>query len=170
MSEERVLHPEEIADTPFPGQASESFFDLPEVSGRGAFSPEADKAHTFPRRRMAVELLSRALNTRTRRILAEFEFTPSGALQIGQFVAGVSGDLRLSPNGILGRNKSGVITFAVDGTTGDAIFRGELRAGSIVTGLITVGNNTWVIDGDPDQPRILLYDPNGLVSIVLGSA
>ena len=67
-------------------------------------------------------------NTATKAILSDFSFGVSGALQIGTYVNGVSGDLRISPNGILARNSAGTTTFSIDGTTGNAIFSGSLSA------------------------------------------
>ncbi len=69
---------------------------------------------------MAVETIGSALNTKSKRILAEFQFADSGAIKVGKFAPGVSGDLRISPNGIVARNESGIITFSIDGTTGNA--------------------------------------------------
>lgn len=79
----------------------------------------------------------------------------------------MSGDIKISPSGIVARNTSGLTTFAIDGETGNATFAGELQSGSLITGQITVGNNTWIIDGDPDNPQIVLYN-DGIPEIVLG--
>ena len=80
----------------------------------------------------------------------------SGALQIGKYESGVSGDLRISPNGIVARNSSGMTTFALDGDTGSAVFMGEIQAGAIITGLVSVGNNNVVIDGE--NQRMIVND------------
>lgn len=65
-----------------------------------------------------------AINTATGTILGEFDFGESGALQIGTYSNGVSGDLKLSPAGILARNSAGATTFSIDGTTGVAVLAG----------------------------------------------
>ena len=65
-----------------------------------------------------------AINTALGTIIGEFNFTGSGALQIGEYVNGVSGDIRISPNGILGRDDTGATTFSINGTTGVAVLNG----------------------------------------------
>lgn len=162
----KVYTPVTIADIPFP---QEGAIDLGVSQSTGAsFSPQTTKDTPFPTKRTAVELLSTALNTRSKRILQEFQFTQSGALQIGTYEAGVSGDVRISPNGIVGRDTSGNTTFSLDATTGDAVFSGTIQAGAVIAGEVVVGNNTWVISGDPDNPRIILYSTSGVPVIVLG--
>lgn len=68
------------------------------------------------------------LNTSTKTILDAFTFGASGALQIGTYSFGVSGDVRISPNGIVGRNSANQTTFSIDGTTGNAAFTGTVNA------------------------------------------
>lgn len=129
----QVFEPEVIADNPFPGEVVQPT-GTEETSTGGIHTPTTTKPTMFPSKKIAVELIGEALNTRSRKILAEFEFTPSGALQIGKFENGVSGDLRISPNGITARDLAGLTTFALDGTTGDAVFKGTVRAGSFISG------------------------------------
>ena len=78
-----------------------------------------------------------ALNTSAKTILDSFTFGASGALQIGTYSAGVSGDLKISPTGILGRDKDNNTTFTIDATTGNATFAGTLSAPSGTLGTIT---------------------------------
>jgi len=78
-------------------------------------------------------------DTDSKTILSDFTFGTSGALQIGTYENGVSGDIRISPNGILGRNKNGDTTFSINGTTGDATFGGTLVAASGTFGTVTAG-------------------------------
>lgn len=78
-------------------------------------------------------------DTDSKTILSDFTFGTSGALQIGTYESGVSGDIRISPNGILGRNKDGDTTFSINGTTGDATFGGTLVAASGTFGTVTAG-------------------------------
>ena len=113
-------------------------------------------------------MIGSSLNTRSRKILAEFEFTQSGALQIGKYTEGVTGDIRISPNGIVGRDSSGLTTFAIDATTGDVVFKGSVQAGSVITGVLYVGNNSIVIDGD--TRRMVFYDENDVPVILIGNA
>lgn len=167
MADEKVYNPTEIQDTPFPEEVGVADFATSQSSSNDNYSPQSTKDNDFPDPRVAFELIGKSLNTRSKRILAEFEFTPSGAIQIGQYQSGVSGDIRLSPNGIVARNDQGETTFALDGQTGDATFAGTIQAGTVIGGRVIVGNNTWVIDGDPDAPRILLYN-NGTPEILIG--
>jgi len=74
------------------------------------------------------DIINARFDTENADILAEFSFGASGALQIGSYVNGVSGDIRISPNGITARNSSGATTFTLNGTTGAATFGGELSA------------------------------------------
>ena len=150
----KIFHPTEIQETPFPGEP-EPVALAGQPSPAGTFSPTQTKEKTFPRKRTAVELLSTALNTRSRKILEEFELQQSGGLKIGDFKEGISGDLRITPNGLTARNIAGLTTFAIDGTTGDAVFKGEIRAGSIMTEGEIVNSNGEII-----------ADANGLVSNV----
>ena len=78
-------------------------------------------------------------DTDSKTILSDFTFGASGALQIGTYESGVSGDIKISPNGILGRNKDGDTTFSINGTTGDATFGGTLVAASGTFGTVTAG-------------------------------
>lgn len=141
MAEEKikVYTPEEIADTPFPQEEETDLGTSQETSG-GVYSPTTIKDKKFPTKRIAHELIASVLNTRSRKILAEFEFTEMGAIQIGKYQNGVSGDLRISPNGITARDLAGITTFAIDGETGDAVFKGTIQAGSLIAAEIDGGN------------------------------
>jgi len=83
-------------------------------------------------------------DTDSKTILSDFTFGTSGALQIGTYSDGVSGDIRISPNGILGRNKDGDTTFSINGTTGEATFGGTLVAASGTFGTVTAGTLSGV--------------------------
>lgn len=160
MAEEKVYEPEVIAENPFPG--GDNVVPITQAPSPGTFTPTTTKPTFIPKKKVALELLSTALNTRTKKILQEFEFTPSGALQIGKFEDGVSGDLRISPNGILGRDLAGLTTFGIDATTGEAIFRGEVRARDFVVsderGLISLNNFD---SGYVDNANVLTITPGG---------
>jgi hypothetical protein len=110
----------------------------------------------FPTRRIAVETISQSINTKTKRILGEYEFGEVGALAIGKYVNGVSGDVRITPNGITARNLNGTTTFSIDGTSGDAVFAGTIQAGSVIADVVTVGDNSVIIDGA--NKRIVIND------------
>ncbi len=154
MEDNKVYYPEEIQDTPFPGE--ESQFDSQDNQSGDTVNPTTIKDTSFPQKRIAQETISQSLNTRSRRILAEFQFTEMGAIQIGKYQNGISGDLRISPNGLVARDKDGNMTVAIDGSTGDATFKGTLQSGTLVTGQVIVGNNNVIIDGF--NKRIIIND------------
>ena len=166
MADEKIYYPETIGDIPFPQEGVQPGGPT-QSSSSGVQSPEKITDQNFPQKRVAVELLSVTLNTKTKKILAEYKFSPSGAIQIGELIAGISGDLRISPDGIVARNSDGDVTFALDGTDGSATFAGEIKSGSVVTGIVTVGDGNIQIDGQ--TRRILFYDANGIPNIIIGS-
>ena len=157
----KIFHPTEIQEIPFPGEPE--LVALPgQPNPAGTFSPTTSKDKTFPKKRTAVELLSTALNTKSRKILEEFELQQSGGLKIGDFKSGISGDLRLTPNGITARDIAGLTTFAIDGTTGDAVFAGQVRAGSSI-----VADTILMEEASNGNGRIVFYN-NGIPAILIG--
>lgn len=130
---DKVYTPEVIQETPFPGDLASFIQDSvsSNITG-GNYKPATTNQKKFPTKRIATELLSAALNTRSKRILDEFELQDSGGFKIGNFKEGISGDLRFTPNGLTARNKSGLTTFAVDGQTGDAVFKGTVQAADFI--------------------------------------
>ncbi len=164
---QKVYYPEIIEDTPFPTIEGEVTFDSSDTKSGDTFKNTTIKPQGFPTRKVAHEVIGSALNTKSRKILAEFEFTQTGAMQIGKYANGVSGDIRISPTGIVARNSSGLNTFALDGETGDATFAGTIQAGSLIAGIVAVGDNSIVIDGE--ARRMVWYDENDIPSIVIGN-
>lgn len=143
MSEDKVFYPEVVEDAPFPGQ------DVPVVAQTqsnpaGTYTPATTKPVPFRQKIVSHETIGSSLNTRSRRILGEFQFTQNGAMQIGKYENGVSGDLRISPDGITARDMAGLTTFAIDGTTGNAVFKGDVQAGDFKVidenGLVSLSN------------------------------
>jgi hypothetical protein len=149
MANEKVYAPEIIEETPFPN--GEAQVDSVTQSSGDVISPATTPEKDFPTKRISHELISTAMNTRSKKILQEFDLVQSGALKIGNFEDGITGDLKITPNGLTARDKAGITTFAIDGTSGDAVFKGTLQAGSIISGLIQVGDSSVVIDGDNRQ-------------------
>ena len=139
MTDEKVYTPTVINDNPFPQKDVEST-SISQTESGGIYEPQVTKAKTFPVKRIAVDTIGAALNTKSRKILAEFEFTESGAINIGKYDNGVSGDVRLTPNGITARDSAGLVTFNLDATTGDATFKGTIQTGALIAGIVTVGN------------------------------
>ncbi len=103
------------------------------------------------------DLINDRLDTDAKNILDEFTFGASGAIQIGTYVNGVSGDIRLSPNGIVSRNKTGANTIAIDGTTGDITIVGTVTA--------TAGNI-----GGWDISSVALYKDGATDAVSAGMA
>lgn len=145
--DEKIYFPETIPENPFPGdEPVEIGAGNTSVAG-GSYKPATTKDQQVPTKRIATELLSSALNTKSKKITKEFQFTESGALQVGKYENGVSGDVRISPAGITARNTSGNPTFSLDGETGDATFAGTVQAGAVIAAnidgdLITAGSVT----------------------------
>ena len=164
---EKVYYPETIEDSPFPGQEGVAVFSVNQPSSGGIYKPAEINEQVIPAKRVAVELIGASLNTKSRKILAEFQFTEMGAIQVGKYQTGVSGDLRISPNGITARNSSGLTTFTIDGDTGDAVFAGTVQAGTLISGAVAVGDGDILIDGD--TKRMIFY-VNDIPSIVIGNA
>lgn len=161
IDQEKIYFPEEISDEPFPNQEQQIIAQNQGVSGE-VIRPKPLRDNPIPRKIIAHETIGSALNTKSRKILAEFQFTESGALQIGKYENGVSGDIRITPSGIVARDSAGNITFALDGETGNAVFKGEIQSGSLVTGEIVMGPDGRLVIGDESGATIL--DAIGLVS------
>lgn len=101
----------------------------------------------FPVKRISEELISTSLDSKRKKILGAYSFGTMGALTIGIYENGVSGDVSISPDGVVARNVNGTTTFAIDGTTGNATFLGTIEAGAIVSGQVTVTGAFVVNDG-----------------------
>lgn len=148
QDEVKVYTPEVIADQPFPisgeGALMESNSSSTQ-SSKGVYGAKETPEKQFPQKMVAKELFSTAINTISKKILKVFEFAKSGAIQIGEYINGVSGEIKISPDGIVAKNKSGVTTFAVDGDTGNAIFSGDVRASTFTTDFFTVDSSGNVV-------------------------
>lgn len=171
MNDEKVYTPEVIQENPLPGGNVLTSFDATDqstnVNASGApIAPASIKEQLVPTKRIATELLSSNLNTKSRKILGEFQFTPSGAIKIGNYQEGVSGEILISPNGIVTKDTHGNVTIGLDGLLGSAVFAGEIQAGSLISGAVAVGDGNILIDGA--TRRMLFYDANGIPQIVIG--
>jgi hypothetical protein len=155
--EEKVYTAEIIEETPFPGQEPIVVTESSAESG-GTYNATTTNDKKPPVKRIAVELLSTALNTRSRKILQEFELEQSGGFKVGDYREGVTGDLRITPNGLTARDVAGITTFAIDGTTGDAIFKGVVQSGSLVSGTLFLGSEGGNVYIDGENQRIIIND------------
>lgn len=111
---------------------------------------------------VAFDVIGLSIDTHKQVILGNFTFGQVGALAIGEYVNGESGDIRISPNGIIARNVNGDVTFLVDGTTGDLAVKGTITSGSLVTGNVVVQGlgGFYVNDGTYDV-ALLGYQEDG---------
>lgn len=163
MSDEKVYYPAEITDNPLPLEVTGESMGVTSDSTKAVSTAAKITDNPLPRKKIAVELISDRLNTKSKKIMAEFQFTPSGAIRIGEYVYGVSGEIDLSPIGIIAKNDNGDITFALDGQTGEAVFKGEVRAADFVVsdsnGLVSLSNfkNGTVSASDQQQTTSTSY-------------
>ena len=162
--DDKTYHQEIVPDNPFPGEP-ELVPQAGQANPTGTFTQTVSKDKTFPKKRIAVELLSTALNTRSRKILENFQLQQSGGLQVGDFKEEISGDLRITPNGITARDIAGLTTFAIDGTTGDAVFKGIIQSGSVITGAVITGDITLGGAGNGDG-TLDIFDNNNVQRLV----
>ena len=158
LIEEKIYTPETIPDTPFPNQdTAGSSAVLQQVdSTNQIYSPKTIAETPFTQPVIANETISSNFNTQTKKILNEFTFAPMGAIRIGNYQDGDTGDISISPDGILARDKYGNPTFSLNGDTGDATFKGVVQASgfNIIDdqGLISLNNfDNNVIFGTPLQ-------------------
>lgn len=147
MAEVKVYTPEVIEDKPFPISGDQPVIESNSSSTekKQVFAPKETQEQAFPLKMVAKELFSTAINTISKKILKTFEFAKSGALQIGEYIHGIAGEIKISPDGIVAKNKDGNTTFAIDGTTGDAIFSGDIRASTFSTDYFNVDSKGNVI-------------------------
>lgn len=146
QDEVKVYKPEVIEDAPFPTGYTEGVDDsVSQTTGTNdnrVYSQATTKEQAFPRKKVAVELIGQSINTKSQKIIKTFEFTEHGAIQIGKYVHGVSGEVKVSPQGIIAKNKDGIETFLIYGETGDAVFRGTVQTGSLISGDIVIGGSS----------------------------
>lgn len=168
MTDDKVYRPETIAEAPFPGQSDGESYSMSQSTSSGELGTQKINSQKMPEKRVAVELLSSALNTKSKKVLGVFELAQSGGFRIGNYLEGESGQIDITPNGIVARDIAGVLSFVLDALTGDATFKGTIQAGSLISQQVIVGNNSIVLDGDPDNPVIIFYQDE-IPSIVLGN-
>jgi hypothetical protein len=89
-----------------------------------------------------------AIDTANGTILGDFTFGVLGAIQIGNYVNGVTGDIRISPTGILGRDKDNNTTFSINATTGIAILNGLVVGMNVGLGTAQDSAGVTTIIGD----------------------
>jgi len=163
---DKVYTPQVVKDAPFP-QEGEVDFGVSQSKGKDIYTPQTTKDQSFPTKRIAVELISNVLNTKSKKILGEFELVDQGAFRVGKYVDGSSGEIAITPNGITAKDSNGETTFGLDGTTGSAVFKGTVQAGTLIGGAVSVGDGDILIDGA--KKRMIFYE-NDIPVIVIGNA
>lgn len=156
------MQPQTIYDAPVPliggsdtantGSNSSSAY-----SGSDVYTPGNQVDQKFPPKIVAQQTISESIDTQSRAIKGAYTFEQLGAFRVGGFEFGVSGEILISPDGIVATNVNGDETFALNGATGDAVFSGEIRSGSLVTG------DVEVLDG-----TIIVYE-NGIPTVAIGA-
>jgi hypothetical protein len=172
---DKIYQPETVAESPLPLPGSQviqaestTVLTIPSTSKEQTtvFEPVAEVDRNLPETFTAVDTIGTALNTQSRQILGAFEFGALGAIQVGKYVFGTSGDVRITPSGITARNTNGTTTFNLDGTTGNASFLGTITAGSVIAGAVNVGGASVILDGA--NTRILITDETSTPRILIG--
>lgn len=148
----KIYYPDYIDDSEIFGTQENIIYSTPTAEttsdkGTGVLTtvPSSINPRPKPQWLVADNLISLSLDTLKKKILGEYTFGVVGALQVGEYVSGVSGDLRISPSGIVARNSDGVTTFSIDGDTGNATFLGTISAGSVISASISANNITGTI-------------------------
>lgn len=144
---EKTYEPEVIETYALPETVVEEETSSTSSESKKVVSPTTKISTRFPLRNISRETIGEALNTKTKQILGAFTFGQVGSIAIGVYENGVSGDVRITPNGITARDINGVTTFSIDGTTGGAVFKGTIQAGAVVAGIVTVTGAFVVTDG-----------------------
>lgn len=153
-----------ILDTSTPNQnTSSAASSTPTTSSSNGVSQQTIQDAAVPSPPIAIDVIGTSLDTQQRKILGAFTFGQVGALKVGTYSFGVSGEVDISPNGITATNVNGITTFSIDGTTGDATFLGTLQAGTLIAG----DSNVVIGIGSMGGGRILLTN-GGIPSIVIG--
>lgn len=159
MSEEKVYTPTVIEDQALPNSTDSALLTEGGSTASDTLTPKTVKDTPLPRKVIAHETIGSSLNTLSRKILGAFEFVQQGAIQIGKFILGQSGDIRITSSGITARDQSGNTTFALDGDTGNAVFKGSVQSGSLITGDVAIESGGQVSIGGS-----AILDEYGIVS------
>lgn len=147
----KIYYADTLEDQPLDSSAIEQAVTTGSSSNKSASSDSTiEPSDGFPARPVPIpvvakELISDSLNTQSRQILSNFTFSRLGAIQVGEYVNGVSGDLRITSAGLAARNTSGTTTVSIDGETGDATFLGTVAAGSVISASIAANQITGTI-------------------------
>jgi hypothetical protein len=121
----KIFFPNTIQDQSIGGGST----GTPSETKDSVFYPNTSPSNPITLPVVASQLVNISLNTQSRQILGNYVFGQLGAISIGKYVAGVSGNIKISPDGIVGTSKDdGLDSFTIDGTTGNATFKGTITA------------------------------------------
>lgn len=163
---DKVYEPITIADVPLPGDSviTQNPATSSDSSTAATSTPQNVPDTTIPTKIIARETIGETINTKARKIQGAYSFTQQGAIEIGIFNPGVSGDVRITPAGITARDSAGNTTFNLDGDTGDAEFAGKLRAGAFIGGN---AGSIVIEETNSGNGRIVIFR-GGIPSIIIG--
>lgn len=139
---QKVYKPEEIADQPLPNEQDEGTPASSQSQGSEVYTQKVIRDKPIKKKVVAQETISQSINTKSKKITGEYQFTQQGAIKVGEFTEGVSGEIKISPTGLVARNKAGNVTIAIDGETGDVSIIGAFTGGSINI------NNNFSVDSE----------------------
>lgn len=132
----KIYEPNEIEDTPIEQVESETGNTDSTSDTTGVTNPPSIPSYV-PKTVLASDIVNESLDTQMRKIKSDYGFTETGSIQIGKYVALVSGQILISPDGIVAISKDdGLPSITIDGQTGNATFKGTIAAGSIVVGYV----------------------------------
>jgi hypothetical protein len=159
MQKGDILIPEEIVDQPIPlldgtvSIATGSSSDT--TSSSDVETPSTVKDQVIAPPLVAVETISQSLDTKTRAIKGVYTFEQLGAIIVGLLGSG-TGQITISPDGIIAQDVSGNTTFALSGVDGSAVFKGTIQASSFIAGAVELGSANVILDGA--NARIIIND------------
>lgn len=156
-----VFYPQEIQDNQLGHIEASGDDNIDKSYTTEVYRPITEVDKKFPPKFVAHETISSTLDTRTKKIKGEYSFNKEGAILVGGYVAGVSGEIAISPDGIVAKNVNNETTVLIEGSTGDAYFKGTVEAGSVISGDIQLGGN----GNDDGYLSILDSSSNELVRI-----
>jgi hypothetical protein len=163
----KTYEPEVIATYALPETGVSEESSQSNSYGKSVSFADNSVISSFPLSSVARELLSNTLNTKTKQILAEFKFGELGAIRIGNYENGVTGDISISPVGIVGRNSLGNTTFSIDGETGDAVFSGTVQAATIkASSYASADSGARVLIFPDANTGIVVYTTGGVTEVL----
>ncbi len=144
---DKTYLPDTIGQNPFP-VAGEAVIPAGSTSlkEQTEYNPSSYSGRNVPFNSVASAVVSRSINTQQNRILGNYQFGVLGAIQISSKTT--SANIKISPDGIVGVNSSGVTTFTLDGTVGSLTLMGHITAtGGYIGGFTIESNYLWAGTG-----------------------